>query len=66
MFLKSSLQIFSEMRTNRQRNAFRRRTMIRDAKAALRRSSQTLAQDFLGAGALVAILLVGLHLPGVL
>ncbi len=38
--------------------------MIRNAKAAIFRSGSTLAQDFLGAGALVAILLAVLHVPG--
>ena len=38
--------------------------MLHDLKAALSRSSATLAQDFAGAAALVVMLLVGLHLPG--
>lgn len=38
--------------------------MFTDLKAALTRSSHTLAQDFAGAVALVVILVVGLHLPG--
>lgn len=38
--------------------------MIQDAYDSLRRSYPTLVQDFLGAAALVALLLVGLHLPG--
>ncbi len=38
--------------------------MIRDAKAAFHRASSTLAEDFLGAAALVTLLLAGLHLPG--
>lgn len=38
--------------------------MIRSAKIALQNAPSTLAQDFLGASALVALLLVGLHLPG--
>lgn len=40
--------------------------MLEDARTALRRPFPTLAQDFLGAAALVAMLLVGLHLPGLL
>ena len=39
--------------------------MIRDAKNAIQRATPTLAQDFLGGCALVAILLFGLHLPAV-
>ena len=38
--------------------------MIQDAQDTLRRAYPTLVQDFLGATALVALLLVGLHLPG--
>ncbi len=38
--------------------------MIEVARTTLRRSFPPIAQDFLGAAALVAMLLVGLHLPG--
>jgi len=38
--------------------------MIRTARTALRNAPATLAQDFLGASALVALLLAGLTLPG--
>jgi hypothetical protein len=38
--------------------------MIQDAHDSLRRAYPTLAQDFLGAAALVAMLLIGLYLPG--
>jgi hypothetical protein len=37
--------------------------MIQDAYDSLRRTYPTLVQDFLGAAALVALLLVALHLP---
>lgn len=40
--------------------------MVRDIKESLSRSVPTLAQDFLGAMALVAMLIVGLHLPGLI
>lgn len=40
--------------------------MVRDIKESLGRSAPTLAQDFLGATALVAMLVVGLHLPGLI
>ena len=39
--------------------------MLNDVRTAATRARATLAQDFLGAAALVAMLLVGLHLPGV-
>lgn len=38
--------------------------MIKDARSVAARARATLAQDFLGAAALVAMLLVGLQLPG--
>lgn len=40
--------------------------MIDQMKIALHRSQDTLLQDFLGAGALVVMLVVGLHLPGLI
>ncbi len=40
--------------------------MIRDARDAMTRSAPTLAQDFLGAAALVVLLLTALHLPAML
>lgn len=38
--------------------------MIAQIKTAIHRSRDTLVQDAVGAGALVVMLLVGLHLPG--
>lgn len=38
--------------------------MITDLKSAIERSSNTLLGDFFGAAALVVMLYVGLHLPG--
>lgn len=40
--------------------------MYREIKSVLRRSSDTLIQDTIGASALVIMLLVGLHLPGLI
>ncbi|WP_255722996.1 hypothetical protein [Thalassobius sp. Cn5-15] len=37
--------------------------MIRDIKAAIVRSSDTLLADTIGAAALVAMFVIGLHLP---
>ncbi|SER45910.1 hypothetical protein SAMN04490244_101121 [Tranquillimonas rosea] len=38
--------------------------MITDVKAVIHRSSDTLPQDFVGAAALVVLLIGGLYLPG--
>ena len=38
-------------------------TTIRTLKAIATRSDSTLVQDFIGAAALVVMLVVGLHLP---
>ncbi len=38
--------------------------MIRQIKTVFRRTQQTLLQDAIGAGALVVMLMVALHLPG--
>lgn len=40
--------------------------MMTELKEAFVRSSETLVQDFAGAAALVVILVVGLHLPGLI
>ena len=40
------------------------RPMFTDLKAAITRSSHTLAQDFAGGAALAVILVIALHLPG--
>lgn len=40
--------------------------MITELKAVLNRSSATLLQDAAGAGALVVMLLVALHLPAMI
>jgi hypothetical protein len=65
MFLKSSLQEIALVRTKGQQSFRSGDTpMIQDAQDTLRRAYPTLAQDFLGAAALVAMLLIGLHLPG--
>lgn len=40
--------------------------MFQQIKATVNRSSATLMQDALGASALVVMLMVGLHLPGML
>ena len=40
--------------------------MVRHINDSLSRSFPTLVQDFLGATALVAMLIVGLHLPGLI
>ncbi len=39
--------------------------MMSQIKTALRRTQDTLLQDAIGAGALVVMLVVALHLPGV-
>lgn len=38
--------------------------MMTDIKTAFRRTQATLLQDVIGAGALVVMLIAGLHLPG--
>jgi hypothetical protein len=38
--------------------------MIKDLKDIVIRSGDTLVQDFAGAAALVLMLVIGLHLPG--
>jgi len=38
--------------------------MMNEVKATIERCSATLAGDFAGAAALVVMLVVGLHLPG--
>ena len=38
--------------------------MLRDIKDALQRNQNTIAQDMLGAAALVVVLMVGLSVPG--
>lgn len=40
--------------------------MFTEVKTAIFRSSDTLIADFIGAGALVVMLVVGLHLPGLI
>jgi len=40
--------------------------MIAQLRRSLYRSSASLAEDFLGALALVVLLIVGLHLPGLI
>ena len=39
--------------------------MLAEIKTAIQRSQHTLLQDAVGAGALIVILIVALHLPGV-
>lgn len=40
--------------------------MLRQIRTVMHTSRDTLVQDMVGAGALVVILLVALHLPGVI
>lgn len=40
--------------------------MLIDLKTAIKRSSATLPGDLAGVGALMILLLVGLHLPGLM
>jgi hypothetical protein len=54
------------MRTKGQRSQPRITAMPADLKSVLKRSSPTLIQDAAGAAALVVMLLVALHLPGLI
>lgn len=40
--------------------------MLKDVKSVLSRSSATIWQDIAGATALMVVLVVGLHLPGLI
>jgi hypothetical protein len=62
MFLKSSLQMVSEMRTKQQQ--IQEMTMLNDIKTILTNSRATLLEDSLGLIALFTMLLAGLHLSG--
>jgi hypothetical protein len=62
MFLKSSLQMVSKMRTKQQQR--QEMTMLNDIMTILTNSRATLLEDSLGLIALFTMLLVGLHLSG--
>ncbi|MGL4319472.1 MAG: hypothetical protein ACRCS3_01280, partial [Paracoccaceae bacterium] len=62
MFLKSSLQTVSKMRTKQQQ--ILEMTMLNDIKTILTNSRATLVEDSLGLIALFTMLLAGLHLSG--
>jgi hypothetical protein len=62
MFLKSSLQMVSKMRTIRQQR--QEKPMLSDIKTILANSHATLLEDSLGLIALFTMLIVGLHLSG--
>jgi hypothetical protein len=62
MFLKSSLQTVSKMRTKQQQ--IQEMTMLNDIKTILANSRATLVEDSLGLIALFTMLLAGLHLSG--
>jgi hypothetical protein len=66
MFLKSSLHWLMKVRTKGKQSIKNKgaAAMITQFKETLHRSRDTLLQDAVGAGALVVMLLVGLHLPG--
>ncbi len=67
MFLKSSLQTLSKMRTNKNKletKIEKEPTMIRLIKTAATRSSDTLLGDAFGAAALMVMLVGALYLPG--
>ena len=68
MFLKSSLQVHAEMRTNKKQKEQRSRVtaMLNQIKLAARESRETLLGDFIGAAALMVTLVGGLYLPGLL
>ncbi len=66
MFLKSSLQVNLDVRTNRQQleQNTEEQAMLNDIKTVYSRSGATILQDATGAAAIVVMLAVGLYLPG--
>jgi hypothetical protein len=67
MFLKSSLQMASKMRTKwQQKRMSKVFAMLNDLKDICLRAGPTLVQDALGATSLIVMLVVGLHIPGLL
>jgi surfactin synthase thioesterase subunit len=62
MFLKSSLQPVSNMRTKQQHET--EDDMLNDIKTVLTTSRATLVEDASGVAVLFTVLLIGLHLSG--